>query len=348
MKPRYGFEVNIPEGSKIVHIPISEDLQRYFKEELFVGKTYVDYIKEFLITENNYDIINTAFLKAMKESVPECVRAECVYCNGDSKDEADKACQKYYLQMQVTFVLAANEFVSLILAHPHIYNNKKVLLEVTQDFFRSLSFLKDKGIMYFDLENMCKCILNAGFRSLSKIFSKSETLKNLQIINDNIDDIEQRKIQNEIFDKEDEDYLEHQHKFFESKQRYYKEKLLLEEKGLLPEKPKFKKFSLKEKSIPIVALYYYYLQAAGKFPYFENHPEGKIKAIEELIINDNINTTPKYFQIKYNHISNHKLNRIAKNQSTNIDYVANQMLNDYPEAKNIALIELKEALTKNR
>ncbi len=95
-------------------------------------------------------------------------------------------------------------------------------------------------------------------------------------------------------------------------------------------------------------MYYYYLQAGGYYPYFENHSAGKLKAINELIIKDNINTTDKYFQLQYNKISNHKTNRIAKRQASNIDYVANQMLNDYPKSKKIALLELKEATTKNR
>lgn len=349
MKQNYGFEVKIPEGSKIVHIPISEDLQKYFKEKVFTGKNAVDYIKEFLITEKNYEIINDAYITATEEALPECLKSECLYCNGQSIDLSDKACQKYTLQMGLTFAAASTEFVKLVLHHQHIYQNKKVLLGLTQDFFRNLNFVKGKGVMYFDLENMCRCILNAGFMSLSELFAGSEALQNLQIINNGIDDIQQRKLQNEIFDKEDEDYLDLQEKFFESKQRFYKEKLFIEEKGLKePKTNKSIESDARIITVPITVLYYYYLQAAGYFPYFENHPEGKLKAIENLIEKDNIDTTAKHFQIKYNIIGNHKTNRIAKKQAANISYVANQMLNDYPKAKEIALAELEEAQTKNR
>jgi hypothetical protein len=349
MKEQIGFEINIPEGSKIVHVPVSKELQKYFKEEVFTGKSHIDYLKEFLATKKNFNVVNGAFLVAMKDALPECLKTQCLYCNGESDEEADKACQKYYLQMQVTFVVAANEFVRIILSHQYIYKNKQALYNVTQDFFRSLVFIKGEGKMYFDLDAICRHILKAGFFSLSEMFAKSKPLQNLQVINDSIDDLEKRKLENEIFAKEDEDYLELQHKFFENKQRYYKEKLFLEEKGaevIQYDKPYINRE--KEKNIPIIVLYYYYLQAGGYFPYFENHSKGKIKAIDELIVKDNIQTTAKYFQIQYNKINNHKSNRIAKNKVSNIEYVANQMLNEYPKAKEIALSELKEALTKNR
>ncbi len=186
----------------------------------------------------------------MEEALPECLKSKCAYCNGQSEEDGDKACSKYYYQMQFTFYIAANEFVSLILNHPHIYNNKKILLNVTQEFYRSFRLVKGKGVMYFDLENICRCILKAGFESLSLIFQKSQALQNLKIINDSIDDIEQRKLDNEIFNKEDEDYLDLQQKFFENKQRYYKEKLLLEEKGLLPERSTSKKVFIKGEKHP--------------------------------------------------------------------------------------------------
>lgn len=347
MKKKIGFEVKVPEGSKIVHIPISDELKKYFDEEVFIGKSYLDYIKEFLITEKNFEIINNAMEKAMEDCLPQCIKTECLYCTGQSDDEADKACQKYYLQMQMTFSFAANEFVSMMLRHKYIYENKKVLLNVTQDFYKSFRMVVNEGLMYFDLENLCKCVLNAGFVSLSETFAKSKALQNLQVINDSINIITTRKLQNEIFEKEDEDYLELQHKFFENKQRYYKEKLFLEEQGLPSLQPhKAKADRQKEKNIAVIVLYYYYLQAGGYFPHFENHTDGKLKAIDELISKDDINTSAKYFQLQYNKISNHKINRIAKNKASNIEYIANQMLNNYPKAKEIALTELKEALTK--
>ncbi len=38
MKQNIGFEINLPEGSKLVTIPASPDLKKYFEEELFPKK----------------------------------------------------------------------------------------------------------------------------------------------------------------------------------------------------------------------------------------------------------------------------------------------------------------------
>ncbi|NDI99433.1 hypothetical protein GWA97_10145 [Flavobacterium sp. LaA7.5] len=225
MKPKYGFEINIPEGDKIVKIPTSPKLQKYLKENFFKGKSYVDYIKEFLITEKRFNTINTAFIKTMRESIPGCLKLGCIYCSGKSNDDNDKACQKYYLQMEITYAIAASEFVNLIISNRHIYDNKQILLDVTHNFFKCFYFVKNKGLMYFDLEKMCMYTLNAGFLSISQILAKSSTLNNLRVINEHITYFDEKKLENKIFNKEDENYLDLQTKFYEDKQRFYKEKL---------------------------------------------------------------------------------------------------------------------------
>ena len=97
-----------------------------------------------------------------------------------------------------------------------------------------------------------------------------------------------------------------------------------------------------------VILYYIYLQKAKIIPYFENHPIGKIEAIEELIKKDGIDTTKNYFQKVYNKFTNHPSNRIARNQVNNIQFVIDHLLNDHPKAMEIAKEELNQAITKNR
>lgn len=103
-----------------------------------------------------------------------------------------------------------------------------------------------------------------------------------------------------------------------------------------------------KKTIPQYALFYYYIQASKEFPLFETDQRGKVKSIEELLLKAEIKTTPKYFQLKYNLINNHKSNRIALNQVKNILYVINNMLNDYPKAKEIAQSEYNLAINRNR
>ncbi len=110
------------------------------------------------------------------------------------------------------------------------------------------------------------------------------------------------------------------------------------------EKPK----DTKKPTIVNYALYYIYLQKSGDAEHFENHPKGKLKAIEELIENGEIKTTTNYFQKIYNELHHHDTNRIARNQVSNIEYTANNMLTDYPKAQKIALTELKIAQVKKR
>lgn len=150
-----------------------------------------------------------------------------------------------------------------------------------------------------------------------------------------------------MYNKEDENYISIQKKFFQKEQRYYKEKIYLSEKSL-PQSGLKKVTTNKGATVAQYALYYIYLQESGDFDYFENHPEGKLKAIEELLQNEKINTSMKYFQKMYNKLSHYKTNRVAKNQVANIAFVANTMLKDLPKAQKIALKELKEAKTKHK
>lgn len=350
MKGKIGFEIKLPEGSKIVKYKLSDKAQEYLNKNVFKGKNHLEYLEEFLITKNNFKVVSDALFKAMEQSLPTCLKSDCPYCKGESNEENDMLCTKYILQMRITFSIAAEEFINLIFNHKHIYQNKKALLNVTQDFYRSFVFIKNKGLVYFDLDNICRCILNAGFISLSEMFSKSEPLTNLKVINEHIDYFEDKLLENEILNSEDENYLDLQKRFFENKQKYYKEKLFLHEKEANNKSTNIKQAanSTKKISIPTLVMYYYYLQEAKDFPFFDNHPEGKLKAIEELIKKDKINTSAKNFQLEYNKIAHHKSNRIANNKASNILFVANTMLTNYPNAKKIALKEYDLAINKNR
>lgn len=346
-----GFEINLKEGEKIVHIETSPELKEYFKKQNEKNHTY--YIKKFLVSEKNFEIADNAMKKAMERALPKDRKEKCKFCLKLSEDEGDKLCQKYYLQMQMTYVLAATEFVNIVLQNRFIYDNKPNLQRLTINFFNCLKFIEGQGVMLFDLDKLCRFALDSGFLSISQVFSKSETLQSLRIINETLDDLEQQELQNNVLEKEDENYINLQKEFFEKKQRYYKEKLFLE-KEELGKKAESKTEVVEQSksdviiSIPKQVLYYYYLQATRYFPYFENHPSGKLAGIKDVLLNDGIKTTPKYFQITYNKIANHTTNRIAKNQESNISFVANHMLEDYPKAKDLALSELKQAQTKNR
>ena len=104
----------------------------------------------------------------------------------------------------------------------------------------------------------------------------------------------------------------------------------------------------KKANIPQLVLFYYYRHESKELPRFDKHSKGVLKAIEELIVNDSIDTSAKYFQLQYNKIANYKSNRIANNKIKAIEFVANTLLIDFPKAQKIALEELKEITSKNR
>ncbi|MDD7886124.1 hypothetical protein [Flavivirga sp. 57AJ16] len=346
-KKTIGFEITMREDEKVTIIEPPEKTKAYLRS-LFPKKNHTDYLTEFLASKKNYEIAINAIHDAMERSLPKEIKKKCQYCNGESEDKCDKKCTKYVLQMQMTFMVAANEFIHIVFKNRFIYNNKSNLQKLTIEFFNCFRFIEGKGLMYFDLDQMCRSALNFGFLSLSELFAKSETLNAYTIINQTLDSINDEDLQNKVLQRKDENYIELQKEFFENKLRYYKEKIFVEEKDRsLKVKGNITK-KVNDPSILQYALYYYYLQMGGDFGYFENHPKGKVKAIQELITNEGLNTTIKYFQKVYNKIAHYTTNRIAKNQLANIDFVANTMLKDFPKAKKIALLELKEAKTKNR
>lgn len=232
-----GFELSEKSFKNRVSIKPDFDISK-----LFPKKNHIDYLKEFLLSKRNFEQANKAIAKAKTQSLPKDIKVDCKYCNGTSKDELDKKCDRYYLQMDMSFVLASSEFVTIVLRNKHIYDNKKQLLQLTVNFFNCLIFINGKGLMYFDLDKMSRYVLSAGFLSSTELFSKSEALNNLTIINNSIDILEQEEIQNEVLQREDYNFLNLQIKFFEKKQKFYSAKVFIEEKSKnQPQKSKTKK-----------------------------------------------------------------------------------------------------------
>lgn len=341
--------IEFEKNQKVTILNVGQEVTDYLLPKNAKDHSY--YIKKFIGGQKNFDIVNKAFQVSMKKAIPDNLKDECLWCQGKSKDEADKKCNLYYWQMEATYMMAATEFVLLVRHNKNVLRDPVYIQQLTIEFFNSFHFIKNRGVVYIDLDLILRHTLNAGFLSLSKMFSQSKTLNNLKFINKSLDEIDLRELQNDTLQKEDEDYLHLQRKFFETKNRFY-EKALLIEKEELGNKSEFGTKQASSKSlkisIPKYALYYYYLQLTGNYPYFENHPNGKVAGIKDIIEKEAINTTYKHFQLKYNFIANHATNRIAKNQESNISFVANNMLENYPKAKELALSELKQAATKNR
>jgi len=221
---------------KIIGVELSEEDYKnrafikvdFDTDELLPEKKYYDYLREFLLTEKNYNKVMESFNEYKKKSLPKDIKTKCKFCTGESQEENDKDCGRYYDQMSITFVMASYEFIDIVLRHKFIYNNKKQLFKLTINFFNCFSFIMNKGLMYFDLDKMIKFSLNAGFLSLSDMFSKSSALYSLTVINDTLDSIQDEEIENRLFEKEDHNYLDLQIEFFKNKKGIYETKVLIE------------------------------------------------------------------------------------------------------------------------
>lgn len=286
----------------------------------------------------------------LHKSLPPEIEAQCKFCKGESKYENDRNCYRYVTQMQITYYMACTEFVNLVLRNKHILNDKESLKELTMNFFGCLHFVQDKGILYLDLDKLAQYTLKAGFNSLSKMFNESHALRNLRLINDGLNGIEKKQMDNRLSNREDVDYLNVQKEYLENKQRYYKEDLLLDN---LEHKEAHKKGGKgkkgKGKKTPTVmqyALFYYFLQAVNLHDMFENHKHGKLAAITEIA--EELGVSVKNFQLMYNEIHLHSVDRVSKKHAHNISFVANNMLKGYPKAQELAFSEFKEAQTKNK
>ncbi len=343
---KIGYEINIPENSKLVYVPFSEEMNEFFTT--LNKNNYTHYLTKFIGGKKNYDIAFNAVKDCMIKALPKNRKENCKFCLGHSKERGDKLCERYNSQMMFTYFVASIEFLNIVSKNKHLQKNRAILQKLTINFFKCLHFIEGQGKMYFDLDKMCRYCLQAGFLSLSEMFAKSSNLNNIKVINNTLNEIDSGIIENKVLQREDDNYLELQREFFDNKLRYYKNKLLIEEKEKKSNNSVSNGNKQKEVTIIQYALYYYYLQQSGDFGYFENHPEGKVKAIKELITKEKLNTTPKYFQKVYNKIAHYNSNRIAKKQVSNIDFVINIMLKNFDKAKEIALQELKEAKTKNR
>ncbi|MBC8755972.1 hypothetical protein H2O64_14940 [Kordia sp. YSTF-M3] len=341
-KKLVGFE--LPNKMAYIKTDVGEELFKPYKKANQKGVN--EWLKEFLLTEQNYKDFKKEFEELKIKSFPENIEKGCAFCRGEKKGEGEKNCENHHVQIDTTFSFFAYKFVNIVLSNTHIYNSKKELYKLTKKFYECFYFFKGKGVVYFDLDSLIKHCLNAGFLSISEHLKSIELIEGIEIINYTLDTLDQEEIENDIYEREDYNFVMLQKKFLLNKHNSIMRDI--EYKKIEKEVLKSKKTDDSKITIPHYALYYYYLQESDYIDYFENHPQGKLYAIEELIENDSIKTTKNYFQKVYNKFRHYKTNRIAHNQVANISFVVNTMLSDYPKAKELALLELKEAKTKNR
>ncbi|WP_298423231.1 hypothetical protein [uncultured Kordia sp.] len=285
-----GFELDEESYKNRVYIKADFDTK-----ELFPEKNHIDYLKEFLLTEKNYDKVMNAFNEYKTKSLPKDIKTNCKFCKGESEKEIDKDCSRYYDQMAITFIMASSEFINIVLRHKYIHDNKKQLFKLTINFFNCFSFITGKGLMYFDLAKMIKFSLSAGFLSLTEMFSKSSGLHSLSVINTTLDSLQEDEIQNKLLEKEDHNHLDLQIEFFEKKKGIYETKVFIEKEKKQQEiQNKKETFSVLE-----WATIFYYANETKLLPNSRTKKNKKIKFLKKHNISttyDNLKT--KYYEAK--------------------------------------------------
>ncbi|QCX00117.1 hypothetical protein FGM00_08370 [Aggregatimonas sangjinii] len=320
------------------------------KVSQIVTRSCNDYLIEFLQSKNTFLKLYGNLEKAMTSALPENVGENCRKCKPElfDKDSFPKEagvtvlgnCDFYRSQMGVTYLLAANEFIRIIKSNELLFQNKIFLKKLTFQFFACFGYIKGKGIMVFDLSKLCNKLLENGFMLISAIFSKSDSLKNLNIINDTIDSIDTSLVKIKLYNSEDLSRLELQREFFSKKKEFYKEKLWLDQYAK-PSRPKnFGGIVSARPNRTDIAYYCYYTSETKELKTNNLFPTKKAwKEIGELFGKDDTN-----IQKAYNKIYSSKTERLKNTKTRNIEYVLDNMLATYPKAKKLALDELKLAI----
>ena len=330
----FGFEIKWEEGDKIGSMPITEGAVKALKKQM--GKHPEEYIKEYIGNDQLYKKIRKAYKEAEDKAIPKDL--ECDYCKGISTKEEDKACMRFYLQMGVTYNLAATEFVNTVERNKHLYKNKKFLRRLTACFIQCFYFYEGTGMVWFDLPKLQKMCLSEGFLSISEQFRQSDILQNLVQINDTLDHINTSLVRDELNGGHDPNLYVIQKKFFEDKMTYYEKKLkLIKEKQNTCSNTLNKSNGRPNRTD--IAFYAYYLSEVKESFVKAHFPS--VKAYKEL--GDQFSTNYKNIQVKYNAISADRSERLKPNHIKNIEYVTHEMLKDNPKAQKLALDELKIA-----
>ena len=324
---------------RLKRITVDSELRDYFKS-LFSKKNHTDYLKEFLIQEELYNSIQSNFNELKKNSLPINIKEDCLYCNElNPNEDQERKCERYYTQMDVTFNVASSEFINIVLRNSNIYNNKNDLQELTKCFYNCFHFINGKGLLYFDVEQLKKYTLSTNFKVLSKLFENSEIFESLSNINNTINYLNDKETENELFNKQDDNFILIQKKYFERKRDYLNEKLRIAEfEGKkFDERKEFANSGLRPNRTDL-AYFIYYLEAS------------KTKIIESVFpsdkawkeIGDKFEKSPKNIQKMYNLLLT-KNERLKNRRDNNLLYVIENMLTEYPKALKLAKDELKLA-----
>ena len=333
-------QIELNEGDTISKTKLSDKAFQALKER---NKNYVQpetFLKQF-IGDQNFKKADEKLREMLEDSLPEGIKENCKYCSGESKADLDKKCQKYEIQALITFKLMAYEFVEIVRNNSHLFNDKRKRFQLTQEFFYSIRFYKNQGIMAFDMGRMMEKVLEMGLLSVNQMLAKTNHLgKSLRIINHSIDSLNTDILSYKIKGEEVPEFYQIQHDFFKNKQEFYKEEQRLNREEKLLKSKAHNQNGSKERPYSTDIAYFCYYTSESKELITENYfPSKKAwKEIGDVFSKDDTN-----IQKAYNRIYGNKEERLKHSKITNIDYVMENMLDDYPKAKKLALKELKMA-----
>lgn len=326
-----GFKLIIPEGEKLTSVKMSNEAFEQVKQ-LF-GKTPNEYISEFINDEKLENDLFNELDRCIKNAIPKDL--DCEFCKSKDPKEGEKACDRYTLQMNITYNLVASEFIRIVNYNMHLFEDKKYLRRLTGHFFSCFTFYEGLGQISFDLDKLSKHIISEGFSSINEVFMKSDTLTNLKITNNTLNELELEHTNIQLFEEEDLNFIKAQKSFFEGKKDYFQTNFLIEkeEKELQKSLPKDPNES--RPTSTDLAFYVYYLSETKYEVSSEVFPSEK--AWKE--IGEKYSKSWKNIQLKFNSISK-KEERISKNNGRIISYIIQNLLPEFPLAQKLAEDEL--------
>lgn len=333
-KAGIGVEIELKENGKLKAVPLSKEAGEKLKK--MFGKSPQEYLEEYIDDKEAYSKFDEDYKRLKTECLPE--NLDCAFCKELSTLDEDKACGKYYLQMDITFHLCADYFVYIVKKNSQIFTDKKSLKILAGHFLKNFHFLKGRGVLWFDSFNFQRNMLEEGFIELSMKFNNMPINDAIRTINDTKEVIEIRQTLDKLYERADPNFLALQRRFFKTKLNHYltKQKIQEIEKNSV-ENCKVNNENSTETTRLHIALFAYYTHKGG----YKLYPELSFPSVKfwEKIASD-YGRHFKQIQLHYNKI-NKTENRLSFDKEKAIRYVAEEMLNEYPKAKALAFDELK-------
>ncbi|WP_430412859.1 hypothetical protein [Kordia sp.] len=210
MKEKKLIGIETPTNFKLIKLDVGEKI---FEDHKNV-KSYLDWIKEFLVDEKIFEAYNKKLFQFLHKSLPKETQNKCNLCF-DKKDYSLKCyCEYHIIQMYGSFALAGSQFVEIVLSNQFIFEDKKVLFDLTKQFFTCFHFIMGKGAMYYDQDIIVRYCVNANLNAIAEVFKKSDPVENIKVSNETLNNLNKEVREDKFFEREDFEYKPFQQGFF--------------------------------------------------------------------------------------------------------------------------------------